>query len=150
MPLSSNAQQRLARIKDRAWTNSEKPLPPKVQAYLTGRPAPVAAEASAEVPEGGERRRCDRVTLAANIVVRRLGGFNFEVELKDISASGCKVVLPEACEIGDPVIARLPRIEPLGSRVSWADGMTTGVQFLTVIHPAVFDSLLTRLVPPPA
>jgi hypothetical protein len=150
MPLSPTAHQRLTRIKDRARTNSERPLPPKVQAYLTGRPATVAAEASSEIPEGGERRRCDRVTLAANVVVRRLGGFNFEVELKDISAGGCKVVLPEACEIGDPVIARLPQLEPLGSRVSWADGMTTGVQFLTVIHPAVFDSLLTRLAAPPA
>jgi hypothetical protein len=51
----------------------------------------------------------------------------------------------EPTEVGDPVIARLPQLEPLGSRVCWAEGATTGMQFLTTIHPAVFDMLLTRI-----
>jgi len=38
----------------------------------------------------------------------------------------------------------------LGSRVCWAAGTTAGMQFLTTIHPAVFDSLLTRLADEPA
>ena len=46
---------------------------------------------------------------------------------------------------GDPVIARLPQLEPLGSRVCWTEGGIAGVQFLRTIHPAVFDMLLTRL-----
>jgi hypothetical protein len=51
----------------------------------------------------------------------------------------------EPAEIGDPVIARMPQLEPLGSRVSWAEGKVAGVQFLKTMHPAVFDMLLSRL-----
>ena len=51
----------------------------------------------------------------------------------------------EPCGIGDSLITRFPHLEPLGSRVCWAEGTTTGVQFLTSIHPAVFDMLLSRL-----
>jgi hypothetical protein len=151
MHLSKTSQDRLARIRNRAIAERQAPLPPKVQAYLTGTPiAPeIASETPAEVPEGGERRRFGRVTLAANVLVRRLGGFNFEVAVKDISAGGCRVVLLEPCEAGDPVITRLPQIEPLGSRVRWARGTTTGLEFLTALHPAVFDCLLTRLVSTP-
>jgi hypothetical protein len=102
-----------------------------------------------------ERRRCDRVEVRSEILVRRLGAFNFNLALKDISASGCRVEMMEPAAVGDPVIARLPQLEPLGSRVCWAEGTTTGLQFLTTMHPAVFDMLLTRLangetVEPPA
>lgn len=92
-----------------------------------------------------ERRRSTRLSLEANVMVRRVGGFNFEIALRDISPSGCKVEMLEPSEVGDPVITRFPQLEPLGSRVCWANGTTTGVQFLTTLHPAVFDSLLTRL-----
>ena len=149
MHLSTVTRHRLTRIKSRAIAESQAPLPPKVQAYLTGAPVEPegGSEIPAEVPEGGERRRFGRVTLAANVLVRRLGGFNFEVAVGDISAGGCRVVLLEPCEVGDPVITRLPQIEPLGSRVRWARGTTTGLEFLTTLHPAVFDSLLARLAP---
>lgn len=85
------------------------------------------------------------MTLNSNIIVRRVGSFNFEVALRDVSTGGCRVELLEPSEVGDPVIARFPQLEPLGSRVCWAQGTTTGVQFLTSIHPAVFDALLNRL-----
>lgn len=102
--------------------------------------------ACANVPAvDNERRGLHRVATDAEIIVRRIGGFNFEVALRDVSAHGCQIELIEACEVGDPIIARFPQLEPLGSRVCWTRGTTTGIEFQTKIHPAVFDHLLGRL-----
>jgi hypothetical protein len=144
--MNPTAERRLLRVRGRARATSERPIPAKVQAYLSGQPSQVSAgDDLVEAPDGAERRRTGRVPVNSNIVVRRLGGFNFEVALRDISSGGCRVEMIEPSEVGDPVIARLPQLEPLGSRVCWAEGITTGVQFLTNLHPAVFDALLTRL-----
>ena len=146
MSVNPTAERRLKRVRGRARASSERPLPARVQAYLNGQPTAVPSPGdAAEAPEGAERRRSGRVSLDANILVRRLGAFNFEVGLEDMSTGGCRVRLLEPSEVGDPVIARFPQLEPLGSRVCWTRGTTTGVQFLTTIHPAVFESLLTRL-----
>jgi hypothetical protein len=120
----------------------DKPLAAKIG---TGRAEPAAAEASDAEQAGAERRRSPRSALDTEIVVRRVGGFNFEVGVHDISAGGCRVDLIEAYEVGDRVITRLPSLEPLGSRVCWTKGTTVGIQFLRTIHPAVLDSLLERL-----
>ena len=95
---------------------------------------------------GEERRCCRRVVLDSEVVVRRIGGFNFQVALREVSRRGCRVELVEPCEVGDPMITRFPQLEPLGSRVCWTQGTTTGVEFTTNIHPAVFDHLLARLI----
>lgn len=142
-------ERRLARIMGRARASSE---------AATSAPAPAGASAkaisalfsaaAAELPEGlAERRRASRVETESAIFLRRIGGFNVHVALKDISTGGCRVELIEPGEVGDPVVTRLPRLAPLGARVCWAEGTSTGVQFLTKIHPAVFDLLLTRLTP---
>ena len=147
---------RLARIRGRAHASAQKMVPANVRAYLNREPIGVAAADMPPRRDGKvERRRSSRVAMASEVLVRRLGGFNFNVALKDISSGGCRVEMLEPSEIGDPVIARLPQLEPLGSRVCWAEGTTTGMQFLTTIHPAVFDLLLTRIssgetVEPPA
>jgi hypothetical protein len=92
-----------------------------------------------------ERRSLSRVAMGGEVIVRRIGGFNFEVALRDMTAHGCQVELVEACEVGDAIITRFPQLEPLGSRVCWTRGTTTGIEFQTKIHPAVFDHLLGRL-----
>ena len=109
--------------------------------------APVLEVATATLPADValERRGLDRISMRGEIIVRRIGGFNFEVALRDLSAHGCQVELLEPCEAGDAIIARFPQLEPLGSRVCWAHGTTTGIEFQTKIHPAVFDHLLGRL-----
>jgi hypothetical protein len=98
-----------------------------------------------EGSELDERRANARVAMNDEVVVRRLGGFNFEVALRDLSSGGCRVEMLEPAEAGDSAVARLPKLEPLGARVRWAEGTTTGLQFHTTIHPAVFEQLLTRM-----
>jgi PilZ domain len=141
------AERRLRIVRGRARAASEKIVPPNVQAYLKGEP--IADEAAPRGADGLgprlERRRCRRKAMRSEALVRRVGGFNFDVPLQDISSGGCRVEMLEPCGIGDSLITRFPHLEPLGSRVCWAEGTTTGVQFLTSIHPAVFDMLLSRL-----
>jgi hypothetical protein len=135
--------ERLLRIRARA--RSERSVPAKVEAYLRGETSPWATTEPSPDDCNEEKRRFNRAAVASEIVVRRIGGFNFHVTVKDISSGGCRIEMLEPCEIGDQVIARLPELEPLGSRVRWGQGATTGIQFLTTIHPAVLDALLSRL-----
>jgi hypothetical protein len=134
---------RLASIRRRAQTTSEQPLPAAVQAYLDG--APSASVPEPRPSEGKDRRRFSRSLVKSELTMRRIGGFNFQVALSNLSPGGCNVELIEAADAGDSVIARFPHLEPLGSRVCWTEGCTTGVEFLAPIHPAVFDLLLSRL-----
>ena len=137
---------RLQRISDRAREGNATLLPKTVQAYLAGEPRETEAPAArARNADGDERRRWDRVSAGGEVTVRRLGGFNFQVAMHDVSAGGCRVTMLEPSEAGDHVITRLPKIEPLGSTVCWADGTTTGIKFSNTIHPAVFDLILSRL-----
>jgi hypothetical protein len=141
-------ERRLLRIRGRARAGSEKPVSANVQAYLRGEPGPAIARDGKPDGADEERRRFSRVSVPSEIVVRRIGGFNFQVSLKDISSGGCRVEMIEPCQLGDPLIARRPELEPLGSRVCWGDGTITGVEFLRPIHPAVFDALLARMPVP--
>ena len=98
----------------------------------------------ADKPAG---RRCGqrvRVT-GAEIGIRRLGSFSFQVILEDVSSGGCKVELVDFVEINDHVIARFPGIEPFSAKVSWADSRFAGIDFDRTLHPAVFEQLLSRL-----
>lgn len=142
-----SAARRLRSISGRAREGARKQISSKVQAYLAGEPLDCRAEVpSSEVLAPGiERRRFSRRKVASEAQVRRVGGFSFEVALVDISADGCKVEMLEPCQEGDTAITRFRHLEPLGSRVCWVSGTTTGMQFSTPIHPAVFDMLLGRL-----
>jgi hypothetical protein len=147
---SSTPNARLLQIRQRATfgravrppiDSAPAPAAPFVQSEAT--PA-MAAPASGDGIEGS-RRHSRRVMISDEIGIRRIGGFNFHARLHDVSCGGCRVELLEEYETGDQLIARLPKLEPLGGRVRWATGTTAGVEFMSTIHPAVFDSLLLRL-----
>ena len=136
------ASSRRRRIAARARTVQAKPV--KHVVIEQAKPVELAIERSQRA-SGTERRNFSRVSTDCEIVVRRIGGFNFEVAMRDVSVRGCQVDLLEACEVGDAIITRFPQLEPLGSHVCWTRGTTTGIEFHTKIHPAVFDHLLGRL-----
>jgi hypothetical protein len=96
-------------------------------------------------PAGDQQRKSRRVPIDAEVCVRRSGGFNFQVQLRDMSIGGCRVELLEPCDVDDHLIARFPKLEPMGARACWTQGTVTGLQFTTTFHPAVLDSLLKRL-----
>jgi len=137
------AELRLHRIRGRARAAHTR-TPGSTVEYREPKPA---SEADTN-PAAVERRGFARVALEKDIVVRRIGGFNFDVGIRNLSVGGCTVDAIEEYEVGDPVITRFPQLEPLGSRVCWTNGSTVGIQFLKAIHPAVLDSLVERMTQP--
>lgn len=151
--------QRILRVTQRARAMSM--VPPRAKAMTRPLSVPVEksdepeAEAIAAEPEArtpmpgdeveGSRRRAPRSAVSGEVSVRRIGGFNFQAGLHDVSIGGCRVEMLEPCEIGDRVVTRFPELEPLGARVCWSAGATAGIEFHASVHPAVFDALLIRL-----
>lgn len=90
-------------------------------------------------------RRSQRVRCVAEIGMRRMGSFSFQVVVEDVSTGGCKAELVDSVEAGDHVIVRFPGIEPFSAKVSWADAHHAGIDFERPLHPAVFEQLLSRL-----
>jgi len=145
------AGQRLARLRQRARTSAVREVR-RTRASTQPVELSPAFEPPAEEEESGEgwtlldRRRAKRRPLrGSELLVRRIGGFNFQAGLKDVSTDGCRIELIEECEAGEDLIARFPQLEPLGAWVRWTQGPTAGVQFMRPIHPAVFKFLLARL-----
>lgn len=145
MPLTSEAtERRLIRIRGRARA-SERSGPANSWAPRTSKAATEPVDLPGDPVNSAERRRCRRTSLTSDVMIRRVGGFNLTLQMRDISTGGCKVDLVDPYEVGDPAITRLPQLEPLGSRICWVNGAAAGVQFLTTLHPAVFNALLERL-----
>jgi hypothetical protein len=90
-------------------------------------------------------RKSQRVSIDAEVTMRRLGKINYRVRLFDASPEGCKVELVEKPRIGEHLLVKMPALECLDSEVCWMDGFTAGLRFEKAIHPAVFDLLLERL-----
>jgi hypothetical protein len=146
----SDEQRRLAAVAGRAWASSADPKP--VDPHVPGCPASTRARRDsleAPVDAGGElgleRRHCERIGLASQLLLRPVGGFNCEVKLDNVSVAGCQVELIEPAEPGETMITRFPQLEPIGADVRWSQGTTAGLEFSRPIHSAVLDSLLKRL-----
>lgn len=77
--------------------------------------------------------------------MRRRGGCNFSLPLRNLSTHGCKVELIELVQVEEDVIARFPGLEPLGATVCWVEDDAAGLSFRKPLHPAVFDLLVARL-----
>lgn len=149
------AGQRLLRLRQRARVSATRDGPREFNdadplSKLSPRVGPAEVEPVEEVrgePLTVDRRCSKRCALEhSDVIVRRIGGFNFQVGLKDVSARGCRVELIEEFERGEDVITRFPRLEPLGASVRWTQGTTAGIEFMRTIHPAVFHALLAHLI----
>ena len=90
-------------------------------------------------------RRSERISLAAEVVLRRIGRSSFRVTVTDASADGCKVQLIERPGKGEQVLVRFDGLETLQADVCWIDGFTAGLQYARPMHPAVFELLVERL-----
>lgn len=97
-------------------------------------------------PEAEQTPRiAERISLNAEIVMRRLGKANYRVRTFDVSAHGCKVELIDRPRIGEHLLVKFDRLEVLDSEVVWVEEFVAGLRFERPIHPAVFDLLLARL-----
>jgi hypothetical protein len=116
----------------------------EVRWYQDGKAGLVFAPLEAEVKKHWPRRS-ERLSLAAEVRLRRIGKATFRVNVNDVSPEGCRVQLVERPAEGEHVLVKFAGLEVLESRVCWVDGFTAGLKFDKPIHPAVFDLLVARL-----
>lgn len=92
-----------------------------------------------------ERRCGDRVPLDAEVDFRRAKEHRYAVRLHDLTASGCRIDLPEHVTNPDQVWVTLPGLETMQSTVRWESDWVAGLEFDRPMHPAVFDHMAAKL-----
>jgi hypothetical protein len=90
-------------------------------------------------------RAAARKSVAAEVLLRRLGKINYRVRLFDLSPEGCKVELIERPCQGEHLMLKFEGFEVMDAEVCWVDEFTAGLRFEKPFHPAVFDLLIARL-----
>ena len=86
-----------------------------------------------------------RVAVNAEVAFRRSGKLNFRVSVYDISPEGCRAEFVERPELGERVWIRFEGMHSLEATICWIAGSKTGMRFAQPIHPAVFETLVSRL-----
>jgi len=90
-------------------------------------------------------RKSARVSIAAEVKLRRRGHHNFTVQVFDLSREGCRLEFLERPQLDETVWVKFEGLEGLEATVCWLDKTVAGVEFVRPIHPAVFDHLVSRL-----
>ena len=95
--------------------------------------------------DADQPRRTDRVPIGAEISMRRSFDTRYRVQLLDFSPQGCRIELVERVRVGDRLWISLPGIETVEAITCWVDDFVAGVEFVTPLHPSVFDMLTTQM-----
>jgi hypothetical protein len=88
--------------------------------FVEDRPAPRKADS--------KQRARERVSVSAQVVLRRLGKLNFPVRVYDLSPVGCKAEVVERPEVGEQVRIKFDAMEALEASVAWVAGSRVGVK----------------------
>jgi hypothetical protein len=90
-------------------------------------------------------RQSARVTLHAEIHVRRGGQRHYGGVIHDLSPHGCKVEFVTKPKLDERVWIKFKHLESLSATVCWTTEFEAGVEFERPIHPAVFAALVERM-----
>jgi hypothetical protein len=118
-------------------------MPAEVRWYRAGR-AGIDFSPSEE-PREHLKRKAPRILLKAEAILRAANRPSYRVAVHDISTEGCQVEFVDRPREGDRVWVKFFGLDALDAKVAWVERSTAGLNFVNVIHPAVFDLLLERL-----
>lgn len=90
-------------------------------------------------------RKAERISVNAEVALRRSAQLNYRVRAYDASPLGCKLEFVERPELEERVWVKFEGLDALEGLVCWTDGFVVGVNFVRPIHPAVFDALVPRI-----
>jgi len=100
------------------------------------------------IDEGGassQRRGAQRATVHGQARLRGAGCTPFEVELTDLSATGCRMVTFARLQVGTKIWINLPGLAPLEAIIRRSHEQDYGCEFLQPLHPAVAEHLQQQL-----
>lgn len=92
-------------------------------------------------------RTCDRITIDAEVSIRRRGHTGFMTTIRDMSPVGCRIDFVERPRVGEKLWIKFPGFESIEAFVRWTESYTGGIEFVRPIYPSVFDLLMLRLGP---
>ena len=98
-----------------------------------------------EDPHDPPRRKVPRVPIDAEVFTRRSVEHSYRATIHDLSCAGCSLEYVERPRIGECIWMKFEGLEALESVVRWVEGGSAGVEFVTRLHPAVFEALISRL-----
>jgi hypothetical protein len=90
-------------------------------------------------------RKAERISVEAEISLRRSGRIAYRVDLFDLTRFGCSCEFIERPAIGERLWVRFDRLESLEAVTCWVEESRVGLKFENSVHPAVFDMLLSGL-----
>ncbi len=98
-----------------------------------------------EVAEVAQRPREKRLSVRADVTLRRMGRNPYQASVYDFSPSGCKVEFVERPREGEQLFVKFDGLDSIEAEVRWVDGFHGGIAFKRPIYPAVFQLLLARM-----
>lgn len=96
-------------------------------------------------PDGPRERKSARVSLRAEVQLRRSGHHHYVVSVHDISPEGCRLEFVERPRLDETVWVKFEGLDAIESSVCWLRGSDVGIEFVRPIYPAVFDILVRKL-----
>jgi hypothetical protein len=93
----------------------------------------------------GDPRRSARVSLQAEVVMRRPGLNSYAVNVLDLSRHGCKIEFADRPNLEETVWLRFSGLESILGITCWVENNRAGIEFESPMHSAVFESLLNRM-----
>ena len=76
-------------------------------------------------PEVSRKRKSARVSLTAEVQLRRSGQSNYLVNVHDISPEGCKLEFVERPRLDETVWVKFDRLDAIEATVCWLNGPTS-------------------------
>lgn len=96
-------------------------------------------------PDGSRHRKSARVSLQAEVLLRRSGHHHYVVNVYDVSQEGCRIEFIERPRLDETVWVKFDGLDAIESTICWVKGHDAGIEFTHPIYPAVFDILVQRL-----
>lgn len=96
-------------------------------------------------PGSSRKRKSPRVSLRAEVQLRRSGKSNYVVTVHDVSPEGCKLEFVERPRLDETVWVKFDKLDAIEASVCWIKGSDAGIEFVRPIYGPVFDVLVSRL-----
>jgi hypothetical protein len=102
-------------------------------------------KSSRPAPGSDDKRQIERLSVDAEVALRRTGQHRYRVRVHDASPNGCRIEFVERPKIEERVWIKFEGLESIEGKVCWVEGHVAGIEFNPPIHPAVFELLVPRL-----
>lgn len=95
-------------------------------------------------------RKAERISLKADLSLRRSGQGSYRVTMFDLTRFGCKCEFIERPAVHERLWVKFHGLDSLEAIACWVEESCLGLKFTNPLHPAVFEMLLARLGQPAA